>query len=62
MFVVAKAISELLPAIDLKMMFYSHANETHFHKKGFAQALGLVSKVRVFGTQTWPFNVAIILE
>ena len=23
-------------AIDLKMMFYSHANKSHFHKKGFA--------------------------
>ena len=31
--------------IDMKMIFYSHANETHFHEKGFA--LSLVLKVRV---------------
>ena len=36
-------------AIDMKMIFYSYANETHFHKKGFT--LGLVVKVRVFGTR-----------
>ena len=30
---------------------YSHANKTHFHKKGFA--LSLVLKVRVFGTRYW---------
>ena len=35
-------------AIDMKMMFYSHANKTRFYKKGFA--LNLVLKVRVFGT------------
>ena len=23
-------------AIDMKMGFYSHANKTHFHEKGFA--------------------------
>ena len=23
-------------AIDIKMIFYSHANKTHFHEKGFA--------------------------
>ena len=39
-------------AIDLKMSFYSHANETHLHKKDFA--LSLVPKVRVFGAQKWP--------
>ena len=32
-------------AIDMKIIFYSHANKTHFHKKGFA--LSLVLKVRV---------------
>ena len=26
-------------AIDIKMIFYSHANEFHFHKKGFAPGL-----------------------
>ena len=34
--------------------FFSHANKTHFHNKGFA--LGLILKVRVFGTQKWPIN------
>lgn len=33
--------------IDMKMSFYSQANDTHFHKKGFS--LGLVFKVRIFG-------------
>ena len=28
-------------AIDLKMIFYSHANRTHFHNKGFALHLVL---------------------
>ena len=26
-------------AIDMNMIFYSHANRTHFHKEGFALAL-----------------------
>ena len=38
-------------ACDTKMVFYFHANKTHFHKKGFA--LCLVLKVRVFGTRKW---------
>ena len=33
---------------DLKMIFHSPANKTHFHKKGCA--LGLILKVRVLGT------------
>ena len=32
--------------------FHSHANKTHFYKKGCA--LGLILKVKVFGTQKWP--------
>ena len=32
-------------AIDMEMKFYTHANKTHFHKKGFA--LCFVFKVRV---------------
>ena len=28
--------------------------KTHFHKKGFA--LGLVLRVRVFGTRKWPIK------
>ena len=37
--------------IDIKIIFYSHVNEAHYHKKGFA--LTLVFKVRVFGTRKW---------
>ena len=35
--------------IEVKMIFYSHANKTHFHKKGFT--LSLVWKVKIFGTR-----------
>ena len=38
-------------AIDMKIMFYSHANETHYRKKSFA--LSLVLKVRNFETRKW---------
>ena len=34
------------------VIFPSQANKTHFHKKG--GALGLISKVRVFGTRKGP--------
>ena len=30
-------------SFDIEMIFHSHANKTHFHKKGFA--LGLILKV-----------------
>ena len=36
-------------AIDMKLIFNSHANKTNFLKRGFL--IGLVLKVRVFGTQ-----------
>ena len=36
------------------MIFYSHANKTHFHNKGFA--LSLVYKRRVSRTRKWPNN------
>ena len=36
----------------MKMIFNYYANKTHFHNKGFA--LGLVLKVRFFGTRKWP--------
>ena len=39
-------------AFDMEMIFHSHANKTHFHKKGCA--LGLILKERVFGTRKWP--------
>ena len=32
-------------AIDMKIIFYSHANKTYFHKKGFA--LSVIFKVKV---------------
>ena len=37
------------------MFFYSHANKTHFHKKGCA--LGLILKVSVFGTRKRPIGL-----
>ena len=39
-------------AFDMEMIFHSHANKTHFHEKG--GALGLILKVRGFGTRKWP--------
>lgn len=36
------------------MIFYFHANETYFLKKGFA--LTLVLKVRALGTWKWPIT------
>ena len=41
-------------AFDTEMIFHSHANKTHFHKKGCA--LGLILKVRVFGTRKSPIT------
>ena len=32
-------------AFDMEMIFHSHTNKTHFHRKGCA--LGLILKVRV---------------
>ena len=51
-------------AFDIEMIFHSHANKTHFHKKGCA--LGLFLKVRVCGTRKWPieqfyFNIVSFL-
>ena len=42
-------------AFDMEMIFQSHANKTHFHKKGCA--LGLSLKVRVLGTWKWPIVI-----
>jgi len=36
----------------MEIIFHSLANKTHFDKKGCA--LGLILKVRVFGTRKWP--------
>ena len=38
-------------AFDMEIIFHSHANKTHFHKKGCAPSL--VLKVRVFVTRRW---------
>ena len=35
----------------MEIIFHSHANKTHFHKKG--RASSLILKVRVFGTRKW---------
>ena len=39
-------------AFNMKILFHSHAYKIHFHMKGCA--LGLILKVRVFGTRKWP--------
>ena len=36
----------------MEMIFNSYANKPHFHKKGCA--LGLILKVKVFGTRKGP--------
>ena len=36
----------------MEIIYHSHANKTHFHKKGCAPSL--ILKVRVFGTRKWP--------
>ena len=41
-------------AFGMERIFHCHANKTHFHKKGCA--LGLIWKVRVFGTRKWPIK------
>ena len=43
-----------------KWFFHSHANKTHFHKKGFT--LGLILKVRDFGTRKGPISSKRILK
>ena len=39
-------------AFDMEIIFHSHANKTHSHRKGCAPSL--ILKVRVFGTRRWP--------
>ena len=39
----------------MEIIFHSHADKTHFHKKGFAPSL--ILKVRVFGTRKWPIEI-----
>ena len=47
-------------AFDMEIIFHSHANKTHFHKKGCAPSLLL--KVRVFGTRKWPIGLKWLQE
>ena len=47
-------------AFDMEIIFHSHVNKTHFHKKGCA--LGLVLKVRVFGTRRWPIEKSSFIQ
>ena len=45
-------------AFDMEIIFHSHVNKTHFHKKG--SELGLILKVRVFGTRKWRIESTLI--
>ena len=45
-------------AFNMKILFHSHAYKIHFHMKGCA--LGLILKVRVFGTRKWPIMHPLI--
>ena len=46
-------------AFDMEIIFHSHANKTHFHKKDCAPSL--ILKLRVFGTRKWPIILRNIL-
>ena len=39
----------------MEIVFYRHANKTHFHKKGCAASL--ILKARVFGSRKWPIRL-----
>ena len=41
----------------MEIIFHSHVNKTHFHKKGCAPSL--ILKVRVFGTRKWSIHAAL---
>ena len=45
-------------ALDMKMIFHSNANKTHFHQKD--RALGLILKIRDFGAPKWPTGVQFV--
>ena len=44
----------------MEKIFHSHANKTHFRKKG--RALGLILKVRVFETRRCPSIIEGLYE
>ena len=50
----SKLLQASVPNQWYAMIFYFHAKETLYHKKGFV--LSLVSKVRVFGTRKWSID------
>ena len=39
------------PAFDMEIIFHSHPDKSHLHKKGCVPSL--ILKVRVFGTRKW---------
>ena len=43
---------------EMEITFHSHANKTHFHKKGCAPSL--ILKLRVFGTRKWPIEMTLL--
>ena len=45
-------------AFDMEIIFHSHANKTHFHKRGCVPSL--IFKVRVFGTRKWPIIFPVV--
>ena len=50
---------EKCSAFDMEMTFHSYVNKTHFHKKGCA--LGLILKVKVFGTGKWHISCCPVI-
>ena len=44
---------------DMEILFHSHGNKTHFHKKGSAPSV--ILKVRVFGTRKWPIVLDLLI-
>ena len=47
-------------AFDMEIIFHSHANKTHFQKKGCAPSF--ILKVRVFGTRKWPIKMCAVTK
>ena len=43
----------------MEILFHSHGNKTHFHKKGSAPSV--ILKVRVFGTRKWPIVLDLLI-
>ena len=46
-------------AFDMEIIFLSHENKTHFHKKGCAPSL--ILKVRAFGIRKWPIGLESLI-